>query len=131
MSQGTVHFEVRKGIFEAWKWRAGRSALVIEGPDGRKHRAWTYEVVGRRPEDLERDQWKQNPYAAALPSDVKAYIEKNLRHIGASAQSHGQRPPDSGTGKYRRAPSSGRHRTALAAGVTGKPIRRAVVQGHR
>lgn len=130
MSHGTVHFEVRKGTFESWKWRAGRSILVIEGPDGRKHREWTWKVAGCQPQDLERGQWKQSPYAAAMPSDVKAYIEKNLRHVGASAKSHGQRPSDSGAGEYRRGPSSGRSRTASAAGVTGKPVRRAVLQGH-
>lgn len=131
MSQGTVHFEVREGVFEAWKWRAGRSVIVIEGPDGRKHREWTWKVAGRRPEDLERDQWKQSPSAAARPSDVKAYIEKNLRHIDASTKSHGQRPSDSGAGKYRRGDPRRSVSAALIPGVTGKPIRRAALQGQR
>lgn len=71
---------------KVWQYEIGRTAVVIKFPSPHQARGFTVAanlVVERTPDDLERGRHKKSSNGMIKPSDVKAYIEKNLSAIVA------------------------------------------------
>lgn len=58
-----------------WRYRIGREAVILLGPDGSKHVERLSVVTGRSQDTIDRGRYKITPDGMVLPSDIKRYIE--------------------------------------------------------
>jgi hypothetical protein len=59
-----------------WKYKIGRSFILIVSPNGKRHLTNQSEVSGLSWEQLERGYWKKW-FSGIKPSMIKDWIEKN------------------------------------------------------
>jgi hypothetical protein len=65
-----------------WKYRVGRSNVVINSPEGKRITVNHSELTGRTWDTIERGQWKRTQDGMILPCHVKEYVERYISFDG-------------------------------------------------
>lgn len=67
---------------KVWGYRIGQQFAVIHLPGTIRKKIVTLAIItGRTPDTIDRGKWKKTSDGMVTPSDIKAYIERNVQQL--------------------------------------------------